>query len=338
MVDHLSFKKQLSEGLMSDSALDIHTAIKSKLTEAFNRQVKGLLESDPIDQTAQVMAACATYGGYDAEGHNGVILVKFRTRAGALGYVEYLEGVDSVDEYEISAEMKNAPTDAMVPVIDIDTIYDDQKYEFLVTVYIKPEFVVFDDDYDNDGDEDTEDFEAAVDAEMTPEGFMETGDLITEDIEIDEATFVVRHDGVPADHEHAALFHGKTGVINHVTKYADSATKTAAMLKKNNFLNVRVEKDGKVMTEGLQIDEVMRKIRINARGTRSIKMKCMPGFKWDRTISACVKISGSQLAVMRKATRHAIITKKSMGGAFKIRVKRRILKAFKFRKMAGLKV
>ena len=92
------------------------------------------------------------------------------------------------------------------------------------------------------------------------------------------------------------------------------------------------------LEEQEELLEVLRKIRYNSHGVRSIKMKCMKGFKWDPTISACLKITGSEVAIMRRASRRALITKRSEGNALKVRFKRRINKAFRFRKMMGLKI
>lgn len=56
--------------------------------------------------------------------------------------------------------------------------------------------------------------------------------------------WVVKHDGVPADHPDYAIkkqFHGKKDVINHLTKYKDSAEQRAEFLKKKGYQNVRIE-------------------------------------------------------------------------------------------------
>ena len=63
-------------------------------------------------------------------------------------------------------------------------------------------------------------------------------------------------------------------------------------------------------------------------------MQCRPGFKWDG--SACVKITGAELAVNRKAKRQMVISKRSQGNALKIRVLRKTRKANRFRKAMGL--
>lgn len=85
------------------------------------------------------------------------------------------------------------------------------------------------------------------------------------------------------------------------------------------------------------LSEVRRKIKVNFRGKKRIKMQCSPGFKWDGAAKTCKKISGQQVAVMRKAMRRAVLTKKSMGQSFKARVIRKSRKANRFRKSFGLR-
>ena len=80
--------------------------------------------------------------------------------------------------------------------------------------------------------------------------------------------------------------------------------------------------------------EVRRRIKIDSRGKKRIKMQCKPGYKW--TGSACMKITGSELATKRKAKRKELINKKSQGSSFKIRMLRKSKKANRFRKAMGL--
>lgn len=84
------------------------------------------------------------------------------------------------------------------------------------------------------------------------------------------------------------------------------------------------------------LSEVKRVIKINFRGKRRIKMQCSPGFRWDASSRSCKKISGSEVAVKRKALRKAVRTKKALGTGFKVRVKRKTRKALRFRKSMGL--
>lgn len=86
-----------------------------------------------------------------------------------------------------------------------------------------------------------------------------------------------------------------------------------------------------------ELTEVKRRIKVNFRGKKRIKMQCKPGFKWNAAKRVCEKIAGDELAKNRKSHRRAILTKRSMGSAFKKRVLRKTTKAKRFRKALGLK-
>lgn len=101
---------------------------------------------------------------------------------------------------------------------------------------------------------------------------------------------------------------------------------------------VEVDEEGldSLNDENGVISEVTRKIKINFRGKRRVKMQCRPGFKWDPSNRVCKKIGGAELATKRKALRQAVRTKKAQGSAFKRRVERKTKRANKFRKSFGL--
>lgn len=83
------------------------------------------------------------------------------------------------------------------------------------------------------------------------------------------------------------------------------------------------------------LDEVKRRIKINAKGKRRIKMQCKKGFKYDG--KKCVKISGSELVTKRKAIRKAVRTKRSKGSGFQKRVARLRNRAIKKRNNMGVR-
>lgn len=85
------------------------------------------------------------------------------------------------------------------------------------------------------------------------------------------------------------------------------------------------------------ITEVRRRFKVNFRGKRRIKMQCRPGFKWDAKKRACLKITGSEVAQMRRRHRRAVRTKKAKGAGFKVRMLRKTRRARRFRKSMGLK-
>lgn len=83
--------------------------------------------------------------------------------------------------------------------------------------------------------------------------------------------------------------------------------------------------DDEEMDESAQIDERVRKIKVNYRGKRRIKIKCKKGFFFDG--DRCVKISGTDMIVKRKAIRKALRTKKRQGPG-------RLRKTIRLRKIA----
>ena len=91
-----------------------------------------------------------------------------------------------------------------------------------------------------------------------------------------------------------------------------------------------------ISQENGQLQEVSRKIKINFRGKKRIKMKCTRGFKWDPEKKSCVKITGAQLAKMRKSLRRAVLTKRSKGTSYRTKITRKTRKAKRFRKMMGI--
>lgn len=85
-----------------------------------------------------------------------------------------------------------------------------------------------------------------------------------------------------------------------------------------------------------QLSEVKRVIKISSRGEKKIKMKCNPGFKWDGASNSCLKISGQDLAVIRKAIKKRLITMKSEGPSLQKRTNIKTKKAMKYRRARGL--
>lgn len=85
------------------------------------------------------------------------------------------------------------------------------------------------------------------------------------------------------------------------------------------------------------ITEVRRRVKVNFRGKRRIKMQCRPGFKWMPESRSCVKITGAEVAQKRRAMRRAVRTRKAQGASFKVRMLRKTRKARRFRKSMGLR-
>jgi hypothetical protein len=87
---------------------------------------------------------------------------------------------------------------------------------------------------------------------------------------------------------------------------------------------------------GVHLDEVAKKVVVSSKGAKRVKMQCPKGFKFNAEAKACVKIAGDELAVRRKASVKALISRKAGGNALKARAAVKTKKAMNFRKAMGL--
>lgn len=82
--------------------------------------------------------------------------------------------------------------------------------------------------------------------------------------------------------------------------------------------------------------EIKRRIKVNFRGKRRVKMQCLPGYKYNPDAKVCEKITGAEVAHNRISHRRAVRTRRAKGNGFKVRVARKSRKAKRFRKSMGL--
>ena len=114
-----------------------------------------------------------------------------------------------------------------------------------------------------------------------------------------EEIYSVKHDGVDANHpdkDVARLFTNKKNVINHVTKFKDSAENRVKLLKDKGFKNVRME-------ETEQIDELSNAtLRGYADKARADIQKTLPKLHTDPKASGRVekRISGLAASTVAK--------------------------------------
>lgn len=85
------------------------------------------------------------------------------------------------------------------------------------------------------------------------------------------------------------------------------------------------------------VTEIRRRIKVNFRGKRRIKMQCLPGFKYNSDMKVCQKITGAEVATNRISHRRAVRTRRAQGAGYKNRVLRKTRKAKRFRAAMGLK-
>lgn len=209
------------------------------------------------------------------------------------------------------------------------------------------------------GPEAAQQFMDALDAESCVEGYDVThsGDEGVEDIlTLPEDTsfaftFYLDEDTVKYDPEEVESVSESTGafyVLGATNKgpYADAGLAAAAKTLDEQVAFGRLAADGAfeqlgeavAMDEhGMVLSEAVKKIQVNFKGAKRIKMQCPGGFKYSATDNACVKIAGDELAKRRKASVRAVVSRKAGGAALKTRAAIRTKKAMNFRKAMGLK-
>lgn len=84
------------------------------------------------------------------------------------------------------------------------------------------------------------------------------------------------------------------------------------------------------------IEEAIIITKVNSKGEKRRRVKCKPGFKLNPSGTSCVPITGGEKASKRRAIRKSLRTKRAMGKGFKIRVKRKRMRAMRKRKAYGL--
>ena len=118
------------------------------------------------------------------------------------------------------------------------------------------------------------------------------------------------------------------------TPHAELVLKNGADVK--FLMEMLINNSPMLCAEMETLHEVKRKIKVNFAGKKRIKMQCNKGYRFDAVRRVCVKISGSELAVSRRAKIKAVRTKRSMGLGFKTRTVRKSKRANRFRKLLGL--
>lgn len=119
----------------------------------------------------------------------------------------------------------------------------------------------------------------------------------------------------------------------------ESSDKDGNNIVISEMLNTIIEsgRDVEFFAESTILNEVKRKVKVNFKGKKRLKMQCAKGFKYDMNRRVCVKITGHDMMQMKRSHKKASRTKKAMGTGLKIRTYRKSKKANRFRKLMGIK-
>lgn len=84
------------------------------------------------------------------------------------------------------------------------------------------------------------------------------------------------------------------------------------------------------------LTEIKKKVKMNFKGKKRIKMQCHKGFKYVPSRRVCVKITGSEMMDMKRSHIKASRTKKAAGTGYQKRINKKTKKAIRFRKQANI--
>lgn len=84
------------------------------------------------------------------------------------------------------------------------------------------------------------------------------------------------------------------------------------------------------------LTEVKKRVKMNFKGKKRIKMQCNKGFKYVPERRVCVKITGSEMMDMKRSHIRAKRTKKAAGSGYQKRINKKTKRAMRFRKQANI--
>jgi len=327
-----------------------------KITRVAGKMLRKMAEEietstkEETEVTTEIRAAATMHGGELTEYADGVGIIEFRKKAALDHFLIYLDDNDLVDDFEVHAHIHDED-EGSIEEIDLDQIDDDLHVDFIVTFYLFPDIVEFEpsDEYEYDDMEDEFTVEEMV---KIKEFYQGSRKALIESV-VDSANTaltnkkirsIAHRDGIVSEFTSSKLNEMKGFSSELQTLIESSELILAAEYIIENYkpsvyagADRSVDRFSALYEEDETLMEVVRKIKVNARGTRRIKMQCNKGFKWNSTSRSCEKITGAELMTMRKSIRKALITKRSMGSSYKVRVVRKAAKADRYRKSMGLK-
>lgn len=317
-----------------------------KATIASLLLTEGVVDSGCEDLN-KIQAIALELGGTGFDSQEGACTVEITGPENAQQFIEFLDEEDCVDAYDVTMDGDSMDDDADILELPEETVFG-------FAIYLDGDSVQYE-AVEVDGDETPED-EDDEDAKKQSE-LEESATLIDRletfvGGELKDGRMTIK--GFPVDVDGG---NGDGDGVEMDAVDADAAKGLAAALKKAGFKVKRVGKVGMLVESyeavlaesrvapyvvddyGMMetLSEVRKRIQVNSKGRKRIKMQCAKGFKYDPAAKTCMKIAGGELAVRRKANIKALVSRKAGGAALKNRAQIKTKKAMKFRAAMGLK-
>lgn len=298
----------------------------------------------------KIQATALELGGTGFDSQEGACTVEIKGPEAAQQFIDYLDGEDCVEAYDVTTD-----GDAVGDDVEILDLPEETLFGF--TIYLDGDDVAYEaeevdaEDAPDDEDDDEEDAKKQGELDEAASLIDRLEAFIGEPLK--HGRMVIKSYPVDMDGDNS----DNDGVEMDAVD-ADAAKGLAAAFKKGGFKVKRVGKVG-MLVEGYEpqinegaaphpfttdeygnavsLNEVKKRMQVNFKGRKRIKMQCSKGFKYDAGAKTCVKIAGNELAVRRKANIKALVSRKAGGAALKNRAQIKTKKAMKFRAAMGLK-
>lgn len=324
----------------------------------FKATIAAMLLTEGVSDTGcenlnKIQATALELGGTNFDKEEGACYVEIAGPENAQQFIDYLDGEDCVEAYDVTVSGDAVPEDADILDLPEETVFG-------FAIYLDGEEVT----YEGVDVEDDEELDEAI------KGWKNAA------VDIAKSRAQARSDAQPVRivrlnndgkesgmRDAATTFSSREEAEKKVTYwlglnpgkkmrwnlYIDGKLEgqlgtplnesTAAFPEGPEVLEETVSIPRAVDGYGIEVplDEARKRIQVNFTGKKRVKVQCAKGFKYDATAKTCVKIAGDELATRRKASIKALVSRKAGGAALKNRAAIRTKKAMKFRSALGLK-
>ena len=299
--------KEIFEALNTDNDITLY-----QLDDGFTTAKTSDVNSEEQVAVTKLTNLAVHTGCTVSNYYNGTLNVYALSKNSLYQFTDALEDDDDVLTYDVNVVSTHAFTgltkEIDIETVDLNAFKDSPNVQFAVEVILNPEIVVFAPTY--------------IDVEAFYDDEDESVYSISESLNTD---IIVK-----------TKYNKELQELHNVTLDCNMNEDVYLAFDANDTkIYELIREDDTVLAEDHILSEIKRKIKINFRGVKRIKMQCSKGFKYDTERKTCVKITGADMATMRKAHIKMSRTKKSLGTSYKIRVLKKTKKAERFRKVMG---
>ena len=299
----------------------------------FKATIAAMLLTEGVSDTGcenlnKIQATALELGGTNFDKEEGACYVEIAGPENAQQFIDYLDGEDCVEAYDVTVSGDALPEDADILDLPEETVFG-------FAIYLDGDEVTYE-----GAEMDDEELDEAVSVDVQGVPAIEA-----KKAEFKKWVAFLKSENPAAykifisDSDDVAKAYVQSSKDKDVGSSAISAyTYDTGLYEGADPAFSRIAPDFvSEFGETISLDEVKKRIQVSFTGKKRVKMQCAKGFKYDATAKTCVKIGGDELATRRKASIKALVSRKAGGAALKNRAAIRTKKAMKFRSALGLK-